>query len=173
MARTVRNMLAVWRPGFNPWAGKIPWRRAWQPTPLSLPGESQEQRSLAGYSPWGHKELDPTKPPGKWHYLLVCAPPSPIFLSKWRLFSPSGSPTPSLLIPHLCYTFRNPTRSPRHTSSGPSSRTPLLQEDAFFGFHFPPFSRLIVLFNNKCSMHHCTMICTSLARKDFLPYDYL
>jgi len=60
MARTVRNTLAVWRPGFNPWAGKIPWRRAWQPTPLSLPGESQEQRSLAGYSPWGCKELDMT-----------------------------------------------------------------------------------------------------------------
>ena len=38
--------------------GKIPWRRAWQPTPVFLPGESHEQRSLAGYSPWGHKESD-------------------------------------------------------------------------------------------------------------------
>ena len=28
------------RPGFNPWVGKIPWRRAWQPTPVFLPGES-------------------------------------------------------------------------------------------------------------------------------------
>ena len=28
------------RPGFDPWVGKIPWRRAWQPTPVSLPGES-------------------------------------------------------------------------------------------------------------------------------------
>ena len=35
---------------FDPWAGKIPWRRAWQPTPAFLPGESQGQRSLAGYS---------------------------------------------------------------------------------------------------------------------------
>ena len=35
-----------------------PWRRAWQPTPVLLPGESHGQRSLAGYSPWGHKELD-------------------------------------------------------------------------------------------------------------------
>ena len=35
---------------FDPWAGKIPWRRAWKPTPVFLPGESQEQRSLAGYS---------------------------------------------------------------------------------------------------------------------------
>ena len=40
---------------FDPWVG-IPWRRAWQPTPVFLPGESCGQRSLAGYSPWGHKE---------------------------------------------------------------------------------------------------------------------
>ena len=40
-------------PRFNPWVGKIPWRRAWQPTPVFLPGESQGQRSLVGYSPWG------------------------------------------------------------------------------------------------------------------------
>ena len=38
------------RPGFNPWVGKIPWRRKWQPTPVFLPGESHGQRSLAGYS---------------------------------------------------------------------------------------------------------------------------
>ena len=38
------------RLGFNPWIGKIPWRRAWQPTPVILPGESYGQRSLAGYS---------------------------------------------------------------------------------------------------------------------------
>ena len=34
------------------------WRRKWQPTPVFLPGESHGQRSMAGYSPWGHKELD-------------------------------------------------------------------------------------------------------------------
>ena len=44
------------RPGFNPWVGKIPWRRTWQPTPVFLPGESHGQKSLVGYSPWGHKE---------------------------------------------------------------------------------------------------------------------
>ena len=37
---------------FDPWVRKIPWRRAWQPTPVSLPGESHGQRSLADYSPW-------------------------------------------------------------------------------------------------------------------------
>ena len=39
------------RCGFDPWVGKIPWRREWQPTPVFSPGESHGQRSLAGYSP--------------------------------------------------------------------------------------------------------------------------
>ena len=38
-----------------------PWRRTQQPTPVFLPGESHGQRSLAGYSPWGHKELNMTE----------------------------------------------------------------------------------------------------------------
>ena len=46
------------RCGFDPWVEKIPWRRKWQPTPVFLPGESHRQRSLVGYSPWGHKESD-------------------------------------------------------------------------------------------------------------------
>ena len=46
---------------FDPWVGKIPWRRAWQPTPMFLPGESHGQRNLMGYSPWGCKESDRTK----------------------------------------------------------------------------------------------------------------
>ena len=44
------------RPGFNPWVRKIPWRREYQPTPVFLPGEFHEQRSLAGYCPWRCKE---------------------------------------------------------------------------------------------------------------------
>ena len=39
----------------------IPWRRTGQPTPVFLPGESDGQRSLAGYSPWGRKQLDTTE----------------------------------------------------------------------------------------------------------------
>ena len=39
------------RPGFNPWFGKILWRRKWQSTPVLLPGKSHGQRSLVGYSP--------------------------------------------------------------------------------------------------------------------------
>ena len=38
-----------------------PWRRAWQPTPVFFPRESHGQRSLAGCSPWGCKELDMTE----------------------------------------------------------------------------------------------------------------
>ena len=49
------------RRGFDPWVGKIPYKRAWQPTLVFLPGESHGQRSLAGCSPKGHKELDMTE----------------------------------------------------------------------------------------------------------------
>ena len=44
------------RCGFNPWVGKIPWRRKWQPSPEFLAGKSHGQKELAGYSPWSHKE---------------------------------------------------------------------------------------------------------------------
>ena len=46
---------------FNPWIGQIPWERKLQSTPVFLPGESHGQRSLAGYSPWGHKESNMTE----------------------------------------------------------------------------------------------------------------
>ena len=39
----------------------LPWRRAWQPTPVFLPGKSHGQKSMAGCSPWGHKESDMTE----------------------------------------------------------------------------------------------------------------
>ena len=46
--------------------GKVPWRRAWQPTSVLLPGESHgPKKSLTGYSPWGHKESDMTE--ATWH----------------------------------------------------------------------------------------------------------
>ena len=49
------------RLGLDPWVGKISWRRARQPTPIFLPGESHGPRSLVGYSPRGHKESDMTE----------------------------------------------------------------------------------------------------------------
>ena len=47
----VKNLLQCGRPGFDPWVGKIPWRREWLPTPIFWPGEL---RGL--YNPWDHKE---------------------------------------------------------------------------------------------------------------------
>ena len=40
----------------DPWVGKIPWRRKWQPTLVFLPGKSRGRRSLEGCNSWGHKE---------------------------------------------------------------------------------------------------------------------
>ena len=49
------------RPRFNPWVGKIPWSRKWQPIPVFLLGEFHGRKSLAGYRPWDHKESDTTE----------------------------------------------------------------------------------------------------------------
>ena len=56
--RLERTCLQRGRPALDPWVGKVPWRRPWHPTPVSLPRESHGQRSLAGYSPRGHKGRD-------------------------------------------------------------------------------------------------------------------
>ena len=58
----VKNLPQCRRPKgrwFDPWVEGS--RRAWQPTPVFLPGESHGQRSLVGYSPWGPKESDMTE----------------------------------------------------------------------------------------------------------------
>ena len=60
VALVKRNCLPVQktkRCHLDPWVGKIPWRRAWQPTPAFLPGEFHGQRSLAGYNSWVTKSL--------------------------------------------------------------------------------------------------------------------
>ena len=49
------------RSRINPWVGKIPWKREWQPTPVFLPGKSHGQRSLVSYTPWDHEQLDTTE----------------------------------------------------------------------------------------------------------------
>ena len=49
------------RRGFNPWAGKVCWKRKWQPTPVFLPREPHGQKSLLGYSSWGQKASDTTE----------------------------------------------------------------------------------------------------------------
>ena len=46
---------------FDPWEGKIPWKRKWQPTPVFLPGKFHGQRRLVGCSPWGCTQLATTE----------------------------------------------------------------------------------------------------------------
>ena len=57
----LREITKCGRTRFDPWVGKIPWRRAWQPTPAFLSGESHGQRSLVGYSARGRRESDTTE----------------------------------------------------------------------------------------------------------------
>ena len=56
----VKNAPAIRRRGFDPWVRKILWRRKWKPALVFLPGKSQGQKSLVGYSPQSRKELDTT-----------------------------------------------------------------------------------------------------------------
>ena len=70
---------------FDPWVGKIPWSKNWQPTPVFLPEESHGQVSQAGYSPWGHKESDMTE--HTCQKIYMCYPvvnwqPTPVFLPR-------------------------------------------------------------------------------------------
>ena len=79
VAPRLRICLQCWRHrrhGFDPWVGKISWKGECQPTPVFLPGQPHGQRSLVGYSPWGHKESDNdwshtphTRQPLIWKYL--------------------------------------------------------------------------------------------------------
>ena len=62
------------------------WRREWQPTPVFLPGEFHGQRSLVGYSPWGHEESDMTKP---FYILQVILLVSLVSQIKGDIFLPS------------------------------------------------------------------------------------
>ena len=60
-AQMVKNLLQCGRPGFDPWVGKIPWRRTWQPTPVFCLEYPHGQKSLASYSPRVIKKSDTTE----------------------------------------------------------------------------------------------------------------
>ena len=92
---------------FNPWVKKIPWRRKWQPTPVFLPGKSHRQRTLAGYSPWGHKESNMTKHEQQQQHVLIILRQFLDYKNQVDtsyLPKPSGAPSiPSLsATKHLC-----------------------------------------------------------------------
>ena len=57
VTQSVKNPPAVLRHGFYPWVRKIPWKRAWQPKLVFLPGESRGLRRLVGYNPYGLKYM--------------------------------------------------------------------------------------------------------------------
>ena len=80
------------RCGFNSWVGKIPWSSKWQPSPVFLPGETHGQRSLAGCSPWGHKESDTTE-----HMALLGLTKGPQWVGKPNTRGNGGVPMPYLL----------------------------------------------------------------------------
>ena len=67
------------------WLGKIPWRGAWKLTPVFLPGDCHGQKSLEGYSPQGHRELDTTEV--TWHIHISLESKTVSFLSPLNLQS--------------------------------------------------------------------------------------
>ena len=89
--------------GFDPWVGKIPWRRKRQPTPVFLPGKILWSQKPGGLCPWGHKESDRTE--------HAC-----IYLS----IQPSIYPSIHVSI-HLPL-YLSPIYLPIHPSTCPSSR---------------------------------------------------
>ena len=72
-------------------SGKIPWSRKWQPTPLFLPEKFHGRRSLAGYSPWGRREVNSTC---HWDAHLLCLSlelVAPVSFTAWSTLPPCGS----------------------------------------------------------------------------------
>ena len=104
-------------------ARKILWRRAWQPTPVFLPGESHGQRSLVGYGPWGPKESDTTEVTR--HHTHKCFP-NPV-----KVFCPVYQPS---TLTHDVASFPTPflTLNPGH--SWPLLLQPSLTHVSFQGF---------------------------------------
>ena len=111
------------RHGFDPWVGKVPWRKKWQPTAVFLPGKSHGQKSLVGYSPWCHKRVghDLSTKPLPWHwsqtwilwlasYFKACVvwitksvgTPLILFVSYWH--TAWGRACPVSVAPLVCMT---------------------------------------------------------------------
>ena len=109
---------------FNPWVGKIPWRRKWQPTPVFLPGKSHGQRSLAGYNPWGHKESHTTECTHTYTHTLT--PQETIFFFSFQQLGHRGGgwingrlSSERGCVFLLCYTQPGKITSPSNKASSP------------------------------------------------------
>ena len=105
--RWQRIHLQCGTPGLNPWIGKIPWRRAWQPTPVFLPGESPWTEGPGRHNPWGCKKSDTTEWLSTWtstHLLtteLVCS----LFSHQWGLPGPPCLSSVASPNPHQTVSF--------------------------------------------------------------------
>ena len=104
IAQMIKNLPVVQETWVQSLGWEDPLERKWQSTPVFLPGESHGQRSLAGYSPWGHKESDTTK----WltHTLKKAFLPLLAFLwnsaFRWVYLSLSPLPLASRLFSATC-----------------------------------------------------------------------
>ena len=114
--KEVANSGDIRHEGSIPELGRSPWRRKWQPTPVFLLGESHGQRSLEGYSPWGHKVSDTTE----WLTLSLFhfhpmtqvqswdSDPGPLIVSGSIFTTPGNSPDTwdwSIIALQCCVTF--------------------------------------------------------------------
>ena len=121
VAQTVKNLPAMWRPGFHLWVRKFPWRREWQSTPVFLPGKSHGQGNLVSCSPWAHKESHMTEqltlsfvhlyipdinPTWSWWMMLfMCWIWFANILLKFLHLYLSGILVCSFLLSFLCFVF--------------------------------------------------------------------
>ena len=83
----------------------LPWRRKWQPTPVFFPGKSHGQRSLMGYGPWGHRELDTTEQLNSKQFCLPAGQPNLIISSHFCSLCPRHSGLSVFIGPELLVTF--------------------------------------------------------------------
>ena len=95
------------KPGFNPWVGKIPWRRKWQPTPVFLPGKSHGWKNLVRLQSMGLQRVG-----HDWATSLTHSPMSAIYTVKWfskpNFNVPPTFPTQRIFLQWLW--GRNPRR---------------------------------------------------------------
>ena len=101
VVKNVRPMQETQGRRFNLWVGKISWKRAWQPTPVFLPGEFQGWRSLEGYSPQGCTASDTTEVTAHAHTQILLAR-----LCKWEGDITCYS-SQCLLVKELGFKFRS------------------------------------------------------------------
>ena len=102
-----------------PGLGRFPWRRAWQPSPVSLPGKSQGQRSLAVYGPWGHKESDMTSTHTSVQFSHSVVSDSLHLYGLQHASSPCPSPIPRVIQTHVHWVGDDAIQ-PSHPLSSPS-----------------------------------------------------